>query len=175
MSPAPIPFVPLTVLPTQVLWECSDLNHVAPTEAVSDDGSDRSMDDVVEGTEEPLNGASSILTSARVVVPHVSTVPVLDPVVALTANAVLVFFLPKTSLTRQTPLRPQTPLHPLLLLPLLPLSLLPPLRDLPLRCMLVPSRLLVECQWLARPLPGSCWWACYRSALVPGDYVSMAP
>lgn len=76
MAMAPIPFSPLTLLPAQVLWEGSDVSHVAPSEAASDDEIDRPMADVADGTDAPVVGASSIFFYALVPAPQVSAVPV---------------------------------------------------------------------------------------------------
>lgn len=88
MDPAPIIFAPLTLLPTKVFWEKPDFNHLAPTEAASDDGSDRPMAAVVDGTEMPVVGVSSMTVSAPAFPRQVSAVPVAAPGVAPTANAV---------------------------------------------------------------------------------------
>lgn len=62
MAQAPILFVTLFLPPAQVLWVGMDVNHVAPTEAASDDEKYRLMAEVIEPADAPVVGVSSSST-----------------------------------------------------------------------------------------------------------------
>lgn len=63
------------------------MNHVAPSDAAYDDGSDRSIAGLVEGTDVSVIGAPSMSATTPVVAPQVSVIPVTAPMAAPIANA----------------------------------------------------------------------------------------
>lgn len=81
MAPAPIIFVPLVLLPAQVLWIGRDVNHVLSTEVMSHEDGYLSMADVVQPPDLPTGGASSSSAEGAVAATS-SVVPATGPSVA---------------------------------------------------------------------------------------------
>lgn len=105
MDLADIPFVPMTVLPCEVLCDGVSVDHIAPAEAVCDDDSSRYManietvisgpavtlvpplhgteGDVIGVTDEPSESASSVTAPVSAPIPAARSVFIAPPSIAV--------------------------------------------------------------------------------------------